>query len=121
MKNEFSENGKFAIVTTTSEIYPTISLLLVLSQINTIAAFGNLVSSRSYVRYVIEIKFKGRKKLSFLNPDLIISIIPWQTLACSALTNQHCISLVPVKKYKSELIGPLRPISVVFHFFHSKL
>ena len=34
-----SENGNFAIIATTSGIYPKISLLPVLSQINTIASF----------------------------------------------------------------------------------
>ena len=34
-----SENGNFAVIATTSGIYPKISLLPVLSQINTIAAF----------------------------------------------------------------------------------
>ena len=34
-----SENGNFAIIATTSGVYPKISLLPVLSQINTIASF----------------------------------------------------------------------------------
>ena len=58
------------------EFIPKISLLPVLSQINTIASF-------------------------VLNPVLVISMILWQQFTYSALTNQHAIplfSLLTVKK-----------------------
>ena len=67
-----SENGNeiargaaecyFAIIATTSGIYPKISLLPMLSQINTIASFvkGKISDSQSHVKYVVENR-RGKK------------------------------------------------------------
>ena len=46
-----SENGNFSIIATMSGIYPKLSLLPVLSQINTIASFVKLIISDFQTRF----------------------------------------------------------------------
>ena len=48
-----SENGNFAVIATMSGIYPKISLLLVLSQINTIGSFIKVKISDFQTRFMM--------------------------------------------------------------------
>ena len=52
-----SENGKFAVIATTSGIYPKILLLPVLSQINTIVSFVKVKISCFHTRFHNELWF----------------------------------------------------------------